>query len=189
MADDEQVCPSCGLKAPAVSGPTDPYGASSPACWEAFGKLHLIGASQLAVDTYMAQHPNVATSAGRRSVLTHLVGLQLALLDSEDPSRIRQVLGVVFPDKGLEPPRIRDIPDLSGLTVGDVLAAGPNAAATRQTDWARFVWAAWSSQHERVSELVRMAWLRLRRDGAQGTGGPDAPIAPGALPSSHPKHG
>jgi hypothetical protein len=162
VPDDEQACPSCGLRARSVDGPTDPYHASSPACWEAFGNLDLVGASQLAVDTYMAQHPGIATSAGRRSVFTHLVGLHLALHAAENPSRIRQLLGVVFPDKGLEAPSIDEVPDLRGLTVCEVLAAAPEARDARQTDWAGFVWDAWSAEHDCVADLVQMARLRLR---------------------------
>ena len=125
MAGGEQDCPSCGLVAPALDGPTDPYLASSPACWATLGRLHLVGSSQLAVDAYMAQHASVSTPAGRRSVLTHLVGLRLALHSGESASRIRQVLGVVFPDKQVDPPEIREVPDLRGVTVADVLEALP----------------------------------------------------------------
>ena len=65
MTGGEQVCPSCGLVAPHVDGPTDPYGASSPACWATLGRLHLVGSSQLAVDAYLAARFEGGRHAGR----------------------------------------------------------------------------------------------------------------------------
>lgn len=158
----EQVCPSCGLVAASVHSPTDPYGASSPACWEAFGHLHLVGSSQIAVDTYMSQHPALATPSGRRSVLTHLVGLHMALHNGESPTRIRQVLARVFPDKQLPPPEIPDVPNLRGLNVVDLQGAAPQARAALEIDWAGSVWDAWSAEHARVIELAKLASDRLR---------------------------
>lgn len=163
MIGGEQVCPCCGLVAAASDGPRDPYEASSPACWDAFGRLHLLGSSQRAVDTYMAQHPGLATPAGRRSVLTHLVGLHLALNASESPSNVRRVLGAVFPDKQLAAPEITDVPDLRGFTVADVIGGPAEALAARETQWAWTVWNAWSVEHERVVELAELARRRLSR--------------------------
>jgi hypothetical protein len=156
-----QTCRCCGLVAAAVDGPTDPYSAASPACWEAFGRLHLVGSSQLSVDTYMAQHPGLATPAGRRSVLTHLVGLHLALDEAESPDAVRRALGRVFPDKRSDPPEISPVPDLRGTTVADVLGAPPGERAARETQWAWSVWAAWSGEHARVVALAGRA-LRAR---------------------------
>jgi hypothetical protein len=158
--DGQQICPSCGLVSDEVDGPVDPYDASSPSCWEMFGSLHLMGTSQLAVDTYMAQHPGVATPAGRRSVLTHLVGLHLALHDRESPERIRKVLGVVFPGTTTDVPGLRNAPDLRGLTVADVVGAPPRDRGARETDWACWVWDAWSAEHPRVLELAELARRR-----------------------------
>jgi hypothetical protein len=159
---DQQVCPSCGLTTPPVEGPTDPYQASSPGCWEAFGRLHLVGASQTAVDTYMAQHPGPATPAGRRSVLIHLVGLHLRLHAQESDPRIRQVLARVFPDKTLDPPELGSLPDLRVITVGDVLRAEPGARPSVERDWAVSVWDAWAVEHHRVVELAERASRPLR---------------------------
>ena len=160
-ASDQQTCPSCGLVTPPFEGPTDPYQASSPGCWEAFGSLHLVGVSQVAVDTYMAQHPGLATPAGRRSVLTHLVGLHLRLHVEESDSRIRRVLALVFPDKALDPPEIGHVPDLRVLTVGDVLRAAPESRAPVERDWAVSVWEAWSVEHQRVVDLAQLASRKL----------------------------
>lgn len=159
--DDRQVCPCCGLLTPVSEGPTDPYQASSPGCWEAFGRLHLVGTSQVVVDTYMAQHPGLATPAGRRSVLTHLVGLHVRLHAAESDSRVRQILAQVFPDKALDPPELRCVPDLRVMTVGDVLRAAPEARASAETEWAVSVWDAWSVEHQRVVELAQVASRRL----------------------------
>lgn len=162
MTDGEQVCPSCGLVAPEVDGPTDPYGASTPACWAMLGRLHLVGGSQLAVDAYLAQHASVSTPAGCRSVLTHLVGLTLALHSGESAERIRQVLGAVFPDKQADPPAIRDVPDLRGRTVADVVEARPEQRDARTREWAGSVWDAWAAEHARVIELADLAVRRAR---------------------------
>lgn len=158
----EQICPSCGLTSEPFDGPVDPYNASSPSCWETFGRLHLAGTSQMSVDTYMAQHPGLSTPAGRRSVLTHLVGLHLALRDQESAVRIRHMLGAVFPDKTLDVPELTDAPDLRGPTVADVVGAEASARHAREMEWARFVWDAWLSQHQRVLELAELARRRHR---------------------------
>lgn len=157
-----QTCRCCGLVAAAVDGPSDPYGAASPSCWDAFGRLHLVGSSQLAVDTYMAQHPGLATPAGRRSVLTHLVGLHLALEEAESPETIRRALGQVFPDKEGDGPTIVAVPDLRGTSVADVLDASTDGRASREEQWARSVWTAWSAEHDRVVALAQLALARSR---------------------------
>ncbi len=154
---DQQVCASCGLLTSVSEGPTDPYQASSPGCWEAFGRLHLVATSQVVVDTYMAQHPGLATPAGRRSVLTHLVGLHLRLHARESDARVRQLLARVFPDKSLDPPELRSVPDLRVVTVGDVLRVAPEVRASAEMEWAGSVWDAWSGEHQRVVELAQFA--------------------------------
>src|SRR4051812_10059612 len=125
MSGDQETCACCGFSAPRIDGPTgtvtDPYGAATPSCWAAFGRLLEGDYSEwqparhrLTVDAYMAQHPSVTSFAGRRSVLAHLVGLWLTLDRKMAPAQVGPILGQVFPDKRLAPPELAPIPPLSG---------------------------------------------------------------------------
>lgn len=154
-------CPSCGYIGNSVDGPIDPYAASSPACWDMFGKLRLAGLPQIGLDAYMAQHPNPSTAAGRRSILTHLVGLYIALNDFKNSDRILKILGSVFIDKSDEVEGFAKIPSLKNITVGDVQAASVEARDSQVHNWALFVWNAWEPEHERVLNLAKSAINRL----------------------------
>lgn len=156
----DETCRCCGFSAHPVAGLTDPYGAATPSCWAAFGRLHVVGLSQLAVDSYMAQHPALSTAGGKRSVLTHLVGLKLALERGLAPRRIQILLGFVFPDKRIAPPDVVPVPVLAGVGVADVLDATQEERGAKTDVWARFVWSAWSAQHPIVATLSEAALKR-----------------------------
>jgi len=163
MADGDESC-VCGLVAPRVAGEIDPYGAATPACWAAFGRL-LAGdysawqprRHRLTVDAYMAQHPGFSSAGGRRSVLVHLVGLFLTLERGAAPSEAGPILGLVFPDKRAAPPEVTPIPALAGLNVAQVLEANPEEQEKRVEAWARFVWGAWQPHHALVVGLAEAA--------------------------------
>jgi hypothetical protein len=158
-----ETCPSCGYTAPAEGsggGPVDPYGASSPSCWAAFGRLQLAGLSQLALDAYMAQHPGLKTVGGRRSVLTHLVGLWWVLDRGVPAARVASLFAALFPDKREAPPAVGPLPVLVGRHVGDALDAPAGERAARTEEWARFVWSAWSALHPQVRLLGEAALRR-----------------------------
>ncbi|HEY0870323.1 MAG TPA: DUF5946 family protein, partial [Acidothermaceae bacterium] len=106
-AEAMSTCPGCGLVGAVSHGPCDPYGGSSPACWETFnavtvkdyGEYRYPEVHQLIVDAYMSQHAAFETAAGRRSVAVHLVGLYLALERGMTGPAVGRTLGQVFPDK------------------------------------------------------------------------------------------
>ena len=157
-------CPGCALELEALEGPTDPYGASSPACWAAYGivmarefsgEAHF-ASHRLSVDAYMSQHPSRASRAAVQSVWLHLVGLCLVLERQATPSYVGRVLGHLSRPKRqfdwLAPP------PLGGLTVNDVVRAirpEEHAQATRR--WAEFVWGAWRPHHGAIRDLADRA--------------------------------
>lgn len=162
MKAEVEVCTCCGLEAPVVAGPVDPYGASSASCWAMFAGILPEDASALVVDTYMAQHPGLSTDAGRRSVIVHLVGLWWALERGIPPHRRVRMLGLVFPDKRTPPPVLHPVPDLCGIHVGHLAEATPHARVAQAEAWAWFVWRAWRESHPTV---IRLGEAALRREG------------------------
>jgi hypothetical protein len=157
-------CPGCAVELEAQEGPTDPYGASSPACWAAYGIVMARGFSgeahfashRLSVDAYMSQHPSRISRAAVQSVWLHLVGLCLVLERGATPSYVARALGQLSRPKRqldwLEPP------PLGGVTVTDVVNAirpEEHAQATRR--WAAFVWRAWSPHHLAIRDLADRA--------------------------------
>lgn len=164
-----EKCPGCGLSRPPIDGSTDPYGGATASCWGAFQVL--LGGDyadwrplrhRLTVDAYMAQHPGFGTAGGRRSVLTHLVGLELALEHQLPPKEIGPVLGRVFPDKSdRDVPAPLPVPALDAVNIESVLAAGtPEAHDEQVLIWATAVWQAWQPHHERIRALSRAALAR-----------------------------
>src|SRR4051794_24590014 len=94
-------CPGCAVELDQLEGPTDPYGAASPACWAVFGivmarefsgEAHF-ASHRLSVDAYMAQHPSQSSRAAVQSVWLHLVGLHLVLERQSAPSYVARLLG------------------------------------------------------------------------------------------------
>jgi len=164
-------CPGCGLVAPHLDGPTDPYGGASSACWAAFQRVTVRDyeefrypeAHRLIVDAYMSQHPGYATPAGRRSVAVHLVGLYLAIEGGAAGKSIGGVLAQVFPDKRDIAP-LEPVPPLGELTVASLLDAPDLTSHSRLAHvWAEAVWRAWTPFHSRVRELAARAATAGRR--------------------------
>lgn len=147
-----------------MEGATDPYGASTPSCWAAYGSIleRDFGAWSPAThrrtaDAYLAQHPSFRTAAGKRSVVVHLVGLHASLELGLEPHVIGRVLGRIFPDKTVAPPELSPLPSLSGPNVGDVLEGPESEHDERVLTWARFVWHAWEPHHARVRTIAQRA--------------------------------
>ena len=165
-----RLCSGCGLDAPAVDGPTDPYGGASAACWAAFqrvtvrdyGEFRYPEVHRLIVDAYMSQHPGYATPAGRRSVAVHLVGLCLALERGAKGKAIGEIMARVFPDKqDIAAPE--PIPALTGVTVASLLDAPDLASHSRLARaWAGAVWRSWTPAHVRVRQWADQATARGR---------------------------
>jgi len=153
-----ESCPGCGLTAPVVAGPVDPYAGASPACWAIFGQVTLRDygefqypdAHRLIVDAYMSQHPGFGTPAGRRSVAVHLVGLLLVLERGATGKGVGDILARVFPDKRDIAP-LEPVPWLGEITVASMLDAPDLASHSRRARlWAEAVWRAWAPVHERI---------------------------------------
>ena len=156
----KSICPGCAIELDAIEGAIDPYGASSPACWAAWGEVsvreisgaNLVTPHRLSVDVYMSQHPSRASRAAVQSVWLHLVGLCLALERDAAPKYVGRTLARLAKPKTdfawLAPP------PLGGVTVADVLAApeADHPAAVRR--WAEHVWRAWSPHHAAIRDLL-----------------------------------
>jgi hypothetical protein len=159
------VCPGCGLVAPLVEGPCDPYGGSSPACWatfnavtvKEFGEYQYPDVHRLIVDAYMTQHAVFTTPSARRSVVVHLVGLHLAFERGMKGPMVGRTMGQVFPDKR-DPPALSPKPPPGPLTIASVLAARDVEDHDRRgRAWAQSVWTAWAPHHARIRAFADQA--------------------------------
>ena len=157
------ACPGCGLDLPAVEGPCDPYGASSPACWAEYGEImarEFSDASHFAshgmsVDAYMAQHPSRSSRASIQSVWVHLAGLCVVLeRGATGPLRGRLMAKMTAPKRDFE----WLVPPLPGTTstVASV-RDGEGSHASRVRTWAESVWASWAPHHGRIRSEVDAA--------------------------------
>jgi hypothetical protein len=157
----KSMCPGCALELEALEGPTDPYGASSPACWAAYGIVMArefsgeehFASHRLSVDAYMSQHPSRVSRAAVQSVWLHLVGLCLVLERRATPDYVGRVL------RQLSRPKRQfdwlDPPPLGGLTVSHVVQATSLEEYQRATRrWAGFVWDAWLPHHGAIRALA-----------------------------------
>jgi len=156
----ESQCPGCGLLMPAGNSiPYDGYFNASDECWSLFtevigrefsnavlfGQVH-----HLTVEAYAVQHPGGLHPD--KSIDIHLAGLYLMMERNVAPSDVApcmQKLAERVRDwPHLDPPP----PDAWKQTIFDVAMADDHVAAVRE--WSAGVWAAWSSQRDRVVALV-----------------------------------
>jgi hypothetical protein len=159
---DLRACVGCGAMVPDIEGLTHRYIGASPGCWAIYGELsekeagdfRLMRYHQLTVDAYCAQHPGVPSPQAVRSVAVHLVGLYLQLERDRPPQRLyaaRQRIAS-FGKKGkldlawLEPPA--SLGEITVVYVRD--AKNPAEHGERAREWAKSVWEAWSTHHEKV---------------------------------------
>lgn len=155
-------CPGCGVALEAVEGPLDPYGASSPACWAAYGEvmarefsdLGHFASHRMGVDAYMAQHPSRSSRAAVQSVWVHLAALCLAIERDAPPAYVAKLMAkMTLPQREFE--WLESPPHGRAITVGR-LAASEGAVAHFEAvrAWGESVWESWSEHHHRIRELV-----------------------------------
>jgi len=153
-------CPGCHALVADVEGATHPYIGASAGCWAIFGQIlakeygeyYYPAVHRVTVDAYAAQHPGTPSRRSIQSVAIHLLSLHL-ILERGFPSpqateAIRKALEHAERFVWLDPP-----PSLGTITVLDVRKARDIAEHERLVwQWARSVWAAWSSHHETIRQ-------------------------------------
>jgi hypothetical protein len=151
------ACPGCRVVLPVSDWPVDSRANVSPACWQIRSNVlaheleHLLELGrfhQLSVDAYAAQHagdrvPPIATAFA-------LIGLHLALDEGWPGTAVRaahQHLAQRFHEWLVFAPPT----DPGWLTIADVAASQTaHEHSERVQAWARSVWEAWSTDHDRV---------------------------------------
>lgn len=166
-------CIGCGGRVPAVDGPTHPYMAASPGCWEVYGRVLARPMHPTPpvlhwhhVDCYAVQHPGGAEhdQCQRSSVAVHLISLCMLHEFGQPPeqaaARRGRISAIVLPRLGrkdwpyLPPPH-----SLGAITVVDVDAAPDYVNALQE--WTTQAWVAWAAHHETIR-----AWARTAAGGA-----------------------
>lgn len=162
-------CRGCGGKVPAVDGPTHPYMAASPGCWEIYGRVlaRPMTATPTVwhwhhVDCYAVQHPGGAKYDHRQrsSVAVHLISLcllhEFGRSSVQAAARRGRISATVLPRLGrsdwpyLPPPH-----SLGSITVVDVAAATEYDQALRE--WTEQAWDARKEHHEIIRSWARIA--------------------------------
>jgi hypothetical protein len=107
---------------------------------------------QQLVDAYGAQH--VRRSKSTIGAAFALAGLFLAI-ERGFTGRQVQKMHMLMASRSKQWPRFDPPKDAGPLTVADVLAVGPGPGRDEKLmNWCASVWAAWSSEHGRVREMV-----------------------------------
>ena len=107
---------------------------------------------QHAVDAYGAQH--VRRSRSTIGAAFSLAGLYLAV-ERGLTGRQVQKMHMLMASRSKAWPRFEPPQDVGRLTVADVLAAPPGRVRDEAlVRWCGTVWAAWSSEHDRVRAMV-----------------------------------
>jgi hypothetical protein len=107
---------------------------------------------QHVVDAYGAQH--VPQSTSTIGAAFALAGLYVAV-ERTFTGRQVQKMHVLMAKASKQWPRFEPPNDLGPLTVGDVLAVEPGPHRDQAImRWCASVWAAWSSEHDRVRAMV-----------------------------------
>lgn len=156
-----QTCTGCGGIFPISDGPTHKYMISSPACWEAFGRVlaaeysdtSLWQTHRMSVDTYAVQHPGDGTKRATQSVGLHLARLLVQLEAPRPPIETNEIMLNLGQFKS-------SIPEFNArsddrVTIADVvLHAGSSTHAEAVQNWAQSTWQDWQTQHEIIREWV-----------------------------------
>lgn len=153
-------CFSCKEKFIASDGPTHPYMASTPGCWQMYGEVLAREYSsydywqnhRLTVDAYAVQHPGQESPQSIQSVAVHLISLFCIFeqgVSHDDATRmIKKATQQKF--HWLVPPD-----DLGDVTVKSVwLAQTAKEHNSKVEHWARSVWSAWFDHHPTVEDWV-----------------------------------
>ena len=135
---------------------------SSPACWEAFGKVlereystpELMEIHRLSVDAWAVQHPGDGSRRATQSVGLHLARLALQLergLGGEAANAAMLRLAERKSELQPLPPRSK-----YRMTVADVVDAVEPAEHRRLvTAWAEATWADWADEHGSIRDWVQ----------------------------------
>ena len=153
------ACPQCGAIVPASDGPRHVYVPAAPGCWAAFGALRAdemlrfpgSRENNLAVDTYMAQHPGDGSDRrDRQSVFVHLVSLCAVLERGGAPADSPGVLRAILAGRTDFPilPRIHGPGTLTVLHPTGARDQADHDARVRA--WAAAVWEAWREHHPTI---------------------------------------
>lgn len=159
-----EVC-SCGASLPPVEGPTHRYMLSTPACWEAYGRLLAReyedptrwANHRFTVDAYAVQHPGIETPQARNSVGIHLSRLALIFERGWPLERANDAM-LAITAKKFDYPWLTPPTGFAGVTALDCLAAETAAEHLEAVHrWARAVWNHWSPHHATVRNwLIRI---------------------------------
>jgi hypothetical protein len=156
-------CCGCGGDFPDITGPIHDYMLSSPACWEAYGRVlareyenpSYARLHRLTVDAYAVQHPGIDGPPARNSVGIHLSRLCLMIDRGWSMERTNDaMLAITATKRGY--PRLTPPSDRGALTVKDVLAAQNPSEHLRAVErWAQSAWQAWAQHHASVRIWVK----------------------------------
>jgi hypothetical protein len=145
---------------PAFYGPAHTYLGASAGCWQIYGELTARRVPNMIVrglmaDTYMVQHPGVASRQAIQSVARHLMGLHCSLelhLPFEQGVEVMKKAPVAQ-FVWLEPPTTP-----GSLTAVDMVRAFDEEVETDLVkEWAVTTWQAWEIHHPMVRHWVNQA--------------------------------
>jgi hypothetical protein len=154
------VCPGCGLVCPSLGLEPDPKANASGECRALMNELSYYTLArgdptfihQHLVDGYGAQH--VRQSRPTIGAAFALAGLYLAV-ERGLTGRQVQKMHMLMASRSKQWPRFEPPKNLGPLTVADVLAIDPGPRRDQELmRWCARVWEAWSSEGERVKEMV-----------------------------------
>jgi len=154
------VCPGCGLKVPSLGLEPDRRANASGECRSVMNELSYYTLAhgdsafihQHLVDAYGAQH--VPESKSTIGAAFALAGLYLAV-ERRFTGRQVQSMHMLMASKSRQWPRFEPPQGVGPLTVADVLRVQPGSRRDRELmRWCASVWAAWSSEQDRVREMV-----------------------------------
>jgi hypothetical protein len=161
MGHDLTVCPGCGVQLPALGLAPDPRANASGECRSLMNELSYYTLAhpdpafihQHLVDAYGAQHVR-GESKSTIGAAFALAGLYLAV-ERRFTGRQVQKMHMLMASKSKQWPRFEPPGEGGPLTVADVLKVEPGAGRDRELlRWCASVWAAWSSEQDRVREMV-----------------------------------
>jgi hypothetical protein len=154
------VCPGCGLALPSLGLDLDSRANASGECRQLMSELsyytlahgNIAFIHQHLVDAYGAQHVRVSKSTVGAAF--SLAGLYLAV-EKGFTGRQVQKMHILMASKSKDWPRFEPPASMGKLTVADVLKSEPGVKRDEELmRWCASVWAAWSSEQERVRQMM-----------------------------------
>jgi hypothetical protein len=159
-------CPECNATIPEIEGVTHAYLPAPPGCWARFNEVlakefsqpEYFKAHRLTVDAYCAQHASGNDRRQVQSVVVHLVALYLNFEMRYSNERIAQVMDVIIRQHKHQFPKLSKPSFMDTLNIAHVVAATSAAEHYALAEnWARDVWQAWNSEHDRIAKLAATA--------------------------------